>query len=412
MGSKYFFFSIYFSHLFFNFNFANFKIDTRLFFTGVSKKMATTTPLHIVTPLLHSSTMTQSLANTTSKTNARVWVKLDCVQPGGSFKIRGIGHLAQKAKSSGATKLCSSSGGNAGMATAYAASVVGGMTATVIVPTTTPAFARKKIESLGAEVLVRGDVWDEADQHVKQMVQELGEDVACYVPPFEHPDIWEGHATMIDEIKVQLQGKVPACIVVSVGGGGLLCGVLVGLQRNGWESVPVIAVETQGAESFHVGMKAGKPVRLEGGITSIAKSLGATITSPNALSMSSEHPGKVISIVISDSAAVDACCQFADDHRCMVEPACGAALAGAAYDEEGVKDGVTKILKKAAAAAATAALDKKRENGGEGGEGGGEGKEGNGGEEKDGVMHEVVVIACGGNIVTRAMLDEWSKKTK
>ena len=201
-------------------------------------------------------------------------------------------------------------------------------------------------------------------------------------------------------------------VVDIVGGGGLLCGVLVGLQRNGWESVPVIAVETQGAESFHVGMKAGKPVRLEGGITSIAKSLGATITSPNALSMSSEHPGKVISIVISDSAAVDACCQFADDHRCMVEPACGAALAGAAYDEEGVKDGVAKILKKAAAAAATAALDKKRENGGEGGEGGGEGKEGNGGEEKDGVMHEVVVIACGGNIVTRAMLDEWSKKTK
>lgn len=88
------------------------------------------------------------------------------------------------------------------MATAYAASTIDGMTATVIVPTTTPKFCQEKIESLGAEVLVRGDVWDEADQHVKKMVKELGEEKACYVPPFEHPTIWEGHASMIDEIKI------------------------------------------------------------------------------------------------------------------------------------------------------------------------------------------------------------------
>ena len=120
--------------------------------------------------------MTKSLSKHTSNANVKVWVKLDCIQPGGSFKIRGIGHLAQKAKASGCTKLCSSSGGNAGMATAYAASTIDGMTATVIVPSTTPKFCQEKIESLGAEVLVRGDVWDEADQHVKKMVKELGEE--------------------------------------------------------------------------------------------------------------------------------------------------------------------------------------------------------------------------------------------
>lgn len=226
--------------------------------------------LHVVSPLVHSIPMTHSLSTITSNTNVKVWVKLDCVQPGGSFKIRGIGHLAQQAKASGCTKLCSSSGGNAGMATAYAASVIGGMTATVVVPSTTPQFARDKIESLGAEVVVHGNVWDQADAHVKEMVKELGEDNACYVPPFEHPTIWEGHASMIDEIKIQMNGKIPSCIVVSVGGGGLLLGVLVGLKRNGWESVPVIAVETLGAESFHKGMEAGKPVRLEGGITSVS----------------------------------------------------------------------------------------------------------------------------------------------
>jgi L-serine/L-threonine ammonia-lyase len=348
-------------------------------------------PLHVITPLQLSTNMTQSLSTLTSDSNVQCWVKLDCVQPGGSFKIRGIGHLAQKAFGSGITKLCSSSGGNAGMATAYAASVMSGMTATVVVPTTTPAFARKKIEALGAEVLVRGDVWDEADQHVRQMVQELGEDKACYVPPFEHPTIWEGHASMIDEIKVQMKGQLPSCIVVSVGGGGLLCGVLLGLQRNGWESVPVVAVETQGAESFHRGMAAGKPVRLEGGITSIAKSLGATIVSPNAIKMSQLHPGTVTSIVVSDAAAVNACCQFADDQRCMVEPACGAALAGAAYDAEGVALGVAKLLE---ASVASDDADKKQE-----------------GEQKQ-VTKNVIVIACGGNIVSRDMMDSWAKKTK
>ena len=335
--------------------------------------------LHVVTPLNQSVQMTKSLSSITSLNNVQVLVKLDCVQPGGSFKIRGIGHLAQQAKLRGATKLCSSSGGNAGMATAYAAQA-NGMSATVVVPSTTPAFARDKIQALGAEVVVHGNVWDEADQYVKQMVKELGEDIACYVPPFEHPTIWEGHATMIDEIKEQMNGAIPSCIVVSVGGGGLLCGVLVGLQRNGWENVPVVAVETKGAESFHKGMEAGKPVRLEGGITSIAKSLGATIVSSTAVSMSTSHPGTVTSIVVTDAAAVQACCRFADDHRCMVEPACGAALAGAAYDQEGVASGVHPILS-------------------------------NGRENEEGQMDtkHVVVIACGGNIVSRQMMDEWQK---
>ena len=160
------------------------------------------------------------------------------------------------------------------------------------------------------------------------------------MPPFEHPTIWEGHASMIDEIKEQMKGAVPDAICVSVGGGGLLCGVLIGLRRNGWENVHVVATETRGADSFATAMRAGKPVSLPGGITSIAKSLGATTVSANAVAMSLEHPGGVTPVVVPDAAAVRACCLFADDHRCLVEPACGAALAGAAYDRDGVNAGV------------------------------------------------------------------------
>jgi len=109
--------------------------------------------------------------------------------------------------------------------------------------------------------------------------------------------------------------------------------------------------------------------------------------------MSQNHPGTVKSVVVSDAAAVTACCQFADDQRCMVEPACGAALAGAAYDAEGVMMGVAKLLKKS----------KTKD---------GEEEEGKIKEDGEIQLQDVVVIACGGNIVTRSMMEDWSKKTK
>ena len=107
--------------------------------------------------------------------------------------------------------------------------------------------------------------------------------------------------------------------------------------------------------------------------------------------MSQNHPGTVSSVVVSDAAAVTACCQFADDQRCMVEPACGAALAGAAYDAEGVMMGVAKLLKKS----------KTKEE-----------EENKIKEDGETQLQDVVVIACGGNIVTRSMMEDWSKKTK
>ena len=64
------------------------------------------------------------------------------------------------------------------------------------------------------------------------------------------------------EIQDQLHGKKPDVVVTCVGGGGLLCGVVQGLQRVGWKDVPVVAMETFGAESFNAAVKAGKLVTL------------------------------------------------------------------------------------------------------------------------------------------------------
>lgn len=79
------------------------------------------------------------------------------------------------------------------------------------------------------------------------------------LPPLHPPR--EGHASIVKELKETLSAK-PGAIALSVGGGGLLCGVVQGLQEVGWGDVPIIAMETDGAHSFHTAITAGKLVSL------------------------------------------------------------------------------------------------------------------------------------------------------
>ncbi|KNC76710.1 hypothetical protein SARC_10803 [Sphaeroforma arctica JP610] len=288
-------------------------------------------PLHLCTPLLLSSTLS-------GRCQRDVYLKLECVQPGGSFKVRGLGRMIQKAQSKGFSKIVCSSGGNAGMAAAYCGKSLE-MQTYIFVPSTTPKYMRDRLQAIGAEVVVAGDVWEEADLKARQMV-DAAPTRALYVPPFDHADIWEGHGTVVHEIKQQLpQGVVPAAVVVSVGGGGLFNGVAQGLESSDWSHVPIVAVETKGAESFNAMTKARALVRIPA-ITSLAKSLGANCVSQRSLDIVlSGRPVK--SMVVSDRQAVLAVESFLNDERLLVEPACGASLT-IAYNEslltEAMKD--------------------------------------------------------------------------
>jgi len=265
--------------------------------------------LHIPTPLVHSHVL--------SSTNGRnVWLKLEALQPSGSFKIRGIGALCESLKREGVDRFVSSSGGNAGIAVAYAGSRLN-IPVTVVVPQTTTERAKKIIHSFGAEVLVHGASWNEANE----MATSLARGKAALVHPFDHPLLWEGYASIIDEISND--GIRPDAILVSVGGGGLYSGIVEGLRRNGLTDVPVFAIETEGTASFHGSIKAGKLIEL-GAIHGVATSLGAKKVAQRAFYLQAIHPTK--SVVVSDAQAVSACVRFLDDHRLLVEPACGAAL--------------------------------------------------------------------------------------
>jgi L-serine/L-threonine ammonia-lyase len=267
-------------------------------------------PLHLETPLVESRPLTVAAG-------LPVWLKVEALQPSGSFKLRGIGHACEVLRARGARRFVSSSGGNAGLAVAYAGRRLGAAV-TVIVPETTTERARELLRLEGAEVVVHGASWQEANELARSLVGPAD----AFVHPFDDPLLWEGHATLVDE--VARTGLRPGAVVLSVGGGGLLAGVVQGLQRNGWRDVPVFAVETAGAASLHAALSAGKPVELAR-IESIATSLGAKRVCEEALRCAREHP--VRSVVVSDRSAVSACERFLADHRILVEPACGASLA-------------------------------------------------------------------------------------
>jgi L-serine/L-threonine ammonia-lyase len=270
-----------------------------------------TIPLHVETPLLESTPLSRHCGRT-------ILVKLDAVQPSGSFKIRGLGRVCQLAAAAGVRHVVIASGGNAGLATAWACGRLG-IRATVVVPRRTAAISRERIAAEGAELVVAGEVWDDADETARALAAQRG---ARYVHPFDDPELWRGHASLVEELVAA--GCRPDALVVAVGGGGLLCGIVEGLKAAGWSDVPVLAVETEGAASFARSLEAGRVVALDA-ITSVATTLGARVITGHALELARTHP--ISPVLVSDRAAIDACRQFLADHRLLVEPACGAALA-------------------------------------------------------------------------------------
>lgn len=270
---------------------------------------------HVNTPLLESVGMSKRLGTT-------VYMKMENSQPSGSFKIRGIGHLCQKLASQYSGVVCSS-GGNAGLAVAYVARKMG-LPATIIVPSSSPQLVVQRLQDQGATVKITGKVWDDANAEALRMADVEG---LTYVPPFDHPLLWEGHASVITEVACSLgPGVKPGVVVVSVGGGGLLCGVVQGLKDVGWTDVPVLAMETVGADCFNAAVKAGRPVTLDD-ITSEAKCLGAKTVCKKAFEYSKSNELTIISELVTDQQALQAVEAFLDEERVLVEMACGASLA-------------------------------------------------------------------------------------
>ncbi|XP_077417931.1 L-serine dehydratase/L-threonine deaminase-like [Vanacampus margaritifer] len=280
--------------------------------------MKTQQPLHVVTPVRESLALTK-VARTP------VFLKLDSSQPTGSFKIRGIGHLCKTWAERGCERFVCCSGGNAGMAAAYSARKLG-LPATIVVPSVTPNLTVDRLRDEGATVVIHGKALNESIEYGQQLV--ANNPGWIFISPFDDPLIWEGHTSLVQELEQDMTEK-PGAMVLSVGGGGLLNGVVEGLRRAGWADVPIIAMETIGAHSLNAAVKAGELVTLPA-ITSVATTLGLTRVSARTLKLVQEHT--VFSEIVTDQEAVKAVERFVDDEKILVEPACGAALAAVYSD--------------------------------------------------------------------------------
>jgi L-serine/L-threonine ammonia-lyase len=283
--------------------------------------MPSSKSLFVQTPLVESYSLSK-------RADRRVFLKLENLQPSGAFKMRGISALCQDIINKGGKHIISSSGGNAGYTAAYVANQLG-VKATVFVPVSTADHVISKLREVNADVQKHGRFWQEAHDAAIEFQRSAG---GALIHPFDNPIIWEGHASMIHEAAKQM--PKPDAILLTVGGGGLLSGVAKGMSEVNWGDVNIVAIETLGADSLSQAMAAGKPVRLKE-ITSIAKTLGANQVCDEAFRVTQKY--NVESVVVSDDEAVAACRSFADDHRFLVEPACGAALSLIYSGNEAIK---------------------------------------------------------------------------
>lgn len=264
--------------------------------------------MNIKTPLIKSNKLGEL-------NNCNVWLKMESAQPTGSFKLRSIGNACQQYLKNGAQKFISSSGGNAGISVAYIGNILN-IPVTVVVPKTTSQKAIDLIRKENAEVIVYGDAWNEANELALSMVTK--EDI--YIHPFDDQYLWDGIETIVDEVIAD--GVIPTAVVLSVGGGSLISGIRQGLTKQNLD-IPIYAVETDGTASLNVSMKMGKHMTLDK-VTGVATTLAAQRVCEKAFLVSQNTHVK--GITVTDEEAVSACFKFIDDHRTLVEPACGATL--------------------------------------------------------------------------------------
>jgi len=245
---------------------------------------------------------------------AQVWLKLEHLQVGGSFKARGMYNrlLANEVPASG---VIIASGGNAGIATAAAARALG-VRCEVFVPTVSPAAKQAKLRDLGAQVVVTGAVYAEAYQACLARQKETG---ALLTHAYDQPEVVAGAGTLAQELEVQA-GACPDSLLVSVGGGGLIGGIAAWFE----DRARVVALEPERAPTLYQARAAGRPVDVEvGGIA--ADSLGARRIGDIAWQVTQRHVREAL--VLPDDAIREAQRWLWKEMKLLVEPAAALGLA-------------------------------------------------------------------------------------
>lgn len=204
-----------------------------------------------VTPMLQAT-----LARAPVAPQAELWLKLECLQVTGSFKARGaMSKLRALSPEAVGRGLVTASGGNHGIAVAYAG-MLAKVPTTIFVPTGVSPAKAKKIESYGARLVVGGASWFEANKEALA----LAETGPTYIHAFADPLVIAGQGTTALELLEQLPGI--DLLVVAIGGGGLIAGMALAAKALK-PALRIVGVQPTGAASMHDSLRRGELVELD-----------------------------------------------------------------------------------------------------------------------------------------------------
>lgn len=245
-----------------------------------------------------------------NQTENKVYFKPENMQFTGAYKLRGayykISTLSEEERSKG---LITASAGNHAQGVAYAAKCFG-VKAVIVMPTTTPLIKVNRTKGYGAEVVLHGDVYDEACEKAYELAKEQG---YTFIHPFDDPAVATGQGTIAMEIFKEL--PVVDYILVPIGGGGLATGVST-LAKLLNPKIRVIGVEPEGANCLQESIKAGKVVTLDH-VSTIAD--GTAVKTPGTEIFPYLVKNLDDVITVPDEELVVAFLDMVENHKMVVE---------------------------------------------------------------------------------------------
>lgn len=192
-----------------------------------------------------------------AQTGNKVYLKPENMQYTGAYKVRGAYYkISTMSKADRRRGLVTASAGNHAQGVAYAAKIYG-VPATIVMPVTTPLIKVNRTKSYGAEVVLHGNVYDEAYEHAVKLCEEKG---ATFIHPFNDEDVATGQGSIAMEIFKEL--PTVDIILVPIGGGGLAAGIST-LAKLLNPNIKVIGVEPAGAACMKASLEAGKIVTVD-----------------------------------------------------------------------------------------------------------------------------------------------------
>ena len=245
-----------------------------------------------------------------AQTGNKVYLKPENMQVTGAYKIRGayykISTLTDEERAKG---LITASAGNHAQGVAYAAKAYG-VKAVIVMPTTTPLMKVERTKSYGAEVVLYGDVYDEACAHAYKLAEEHG---YTFIHPFNDLAVATGQGTIAMEIVKEL--PLVDYILVPIGGGGLCTGVST-LAKMLNPNIKVIGVEPEGANCMQVSLKNGKVTTLPT-VNTIAD--GTAVKTPGDQIFPYVQKNLDDIITVSDDELIVAFLDMVENHKMVVE---------------------------------------------------------------------------------------------